>query len=61
MDTWVDRCNIDGPAGLKQDRIADVAQFGHEGEAVGLGERFPSCDLHEAASIGVHLRQGLID
>jgi hypothetical protein len=61
MHTRIDRRNIDGAAGLKQDRIPGIAQSGHEREALGLGKRFSSSDLHEAASIGVHLRQDLID
>jgi hypothetical protein len=61
MYPWIDRRNIDGAAGLKQDRIAGIAQSGHEREALGLDKRFPSRDLHEAAPIGMHLRQDLID
>jgi hypothetical protein len=61
MRTRIDRRDIDGAAGLKKDRIAGVAQSGHEQEALGLNKRFPSRDLHEAAPIGVHLRQDLID
>ena len=55
MDTWIDRRNIDGSAGLKEDRIAGIAQSGHQRETLRLGKRLPSRDLHEAASIGVHL------
>ena len=28
MDTWVDRCNIDGSARFKEDRIAGIAEAG---------------------------------
>jgi hypothetical protein len=61
MYPWIDRRNIDGAAGLKQDRIAGIAQSGHEREALGLDKRFPSSDLHEAAPITTHLRQNFID
>jgi hypothetical protein len=61
MCTWIDRSNIDGAAGLKKDCIPCIAQSSHERETLRLGKRFPSCDLHEAAPIGVHLRQDLID
>jgi hypothetical protein len=61
MRTWIDRRNIDGAAGLQENRIAGIAQSGHEREALGLDKRFPSGDLHEAAPIGMHLRQDLID
>ena len=61
MCTWIDRRNIDGSAGLKKDRIAGIAESSHQRETFRLGKRFPSRDLHEAASIGMHLRQDLID
>jgi hypothetical protein len=61
MDPWIDRRDIDGAAGLKKDCITGIAQSGHEREALRLNKRFPSRDLHEAAPIGVHLRQDLID
>jgi hypothetical protein len=61
MYPWIDRRNIDGAAGLKQDRIAGIAQSGHEREALGLDKRFPSRDLHEVAPIGMDLRHDLID
>ena len=60
-DTGIDRRNIDGAAGFKEDCIAGIAQSGHERETLGLGKRFSSRDLHEAAPIGMHLRQDLID
>lgn len=61
MRTRIDRRNIDSAAGLKEDRIPGIAQSGHERETLSLDKRFPSGDLHEAAPIGVHLRQGLVD
>jgi hypothetical protein len=61
MGTWIDRRDINGAARLKEDCISGIAQSGHERETLGLGKRFPSRDLHEAASIGLHLRQDLID
>jgi hypothetical protein len=61
MCTWIDRSDIDGTAGLKEDCIAGIAQSGHEREALRLVKRFPSRDLHEATPIGVHLLQDLID
>ena len=57
----IDRRDIDGAAGFKEDRVAGIAQFGQERKTLGLDKRFPSCDLHKAASIVLHLRQGLID
>ena len=61
MGTRIDWCNIDSAAGLKKDCIPSVAQSGHEREAFRLNKRLPSGDLHEAAPIGLHLRQDLID
>ena len=61
MYTGIDRRNIDGAAGFKEDRVAGIAQSGHERETLGLGKRFPSRDLHEGAPIVLHLRQDFID
>jgi hypothetical protein len=59
--TGIDQRNIDGAAGLKEHRIAGIAQSGHERETLGLDKRFPSRDLHEATPIALHLRQDFID
>jgi hypothetical protein len=61
MRAWIDRRNIDCAAGLKEDRIAGIAQSGNERETLRLDKRFPSRDLHEAAPIVMHLSQDLID
>ena len=61
MRTWIDRRNINRAARLKEDGIAGIAQSGYERETFGLGKRFSSRDLHEAAPVGVHLRQDVID
>jgi hypothetical protein len=61
MYPWIDRRNIDGAAGLKENCIARIAQPGQERETLRLGKRFPSGDLHEAAPITMHLRQNFID
>ena len=61
MRAWIDRRDINGAAGFKEDRIPPIAQSGHEREALGLDKRFPSGDLHEAAPISLHRSEGLID
>src|SRR6185295_20178239 len=61
MHAGIDRCNINGAAGFKQDRVADIAQFGQELETLRLSERLPSRDLHETAPIVLHLCQDLAD
>jgi hypothetical protein len=57
----IDWRNINGAAGFKEDRIAGITQPGQKRETLRLGKRLPSRDLHEAAPIGVHLRQDFID
>jgi len=61
MHAGIDRCNINGAAGLKEDRIAGITESGQEREALRLHKRFPSCDFNEGAPIVLHLRQDLID
>jgi hypothetical protein len=61
MDTWIDRDNIDGAAGLKENRIAGITEPGHEWETFGLGERLSSRHLHEAAPIALYFRQDIVD
>src|SRR5262249_43967759 len=61
MRAGIDRRNIDSPAGLKKNSVAFIAESGHEGEALGLYKRFPSCDLHKGTPIVLHLCQDLID
>jgi hypothetical protein len=57
----IDRRNINGAAGFKEDRVAGIAQAGQERETLGLDKRLPSRDLHKAASIVLYLRQDLFD
>jgi hypothetical protein len=61
MNTGVDRCNIDGAAGLKEDCIAGIAESRHQRETLWLGKWLPSRDLDETAFIGLHLRQDLVE
>jgi hypothetical protein len=61
MCAGIDRCNIYGATGLKEDPIAGIAESGDEWEAVRLYKRFPSCDFHERAPIILHLCHDLID
>jgi hypothetical protein len=61
MRTWINRRDINCATGLKEDRIAGIAQSGYERETLGLDKRFSAGDLHEAAPVGLHLRQNFID
>ena len=61
MHARIDRRDIDGAAGLKEDRITGITQSGHQWETLRLGERLTARDLHETASIGMHLCQDVIE
>ena len=36
VDAWVDRFNRNGTAGFEQHRPSRVAEFGHQGDGIGL-------------------------
>jgi hypothetical protein len=61
MCAGIDRFNINGATGLKENAVARIAESADEGEAIRLNKRFPSCDLHKGAPIVQHLCQDLID
>jgi hypothetical protein len=61
MHPRIDRCDINGAAGLKKDGIAGIAKSGHEWKTIGLGKRFSSGDLYEPASVGLYLSKGFLD
>jgi len=61
MRAGINRRNINGAAGFKEDRVAGIAQFGQERETLRMDKRLSSRDLHKAAPIGLDLRQDFIN